>query len=260
MSYQTEYGDYVPSCGHDQWTENLRKLVEVDGISALQLVEGVGYSLAMVVRYALGLSALEGKVTLAISDGFFSWSALTTARHLVDAGSTVSIAHFGNGAPPSRETEVLLKPLLTRNCSLIEVNSPDSLSQLSHVAQNSHNIICALRDPKASDAHELLPRFYAFINECPVPAHVVGIPPGIDFASGEVESSPLYASSTLSLGLPFRVSARAHDLIGRHYLADMQWDIPTYRKLGYHAAPLFREQPVIKLRPQVLELGVGVEQ
>lgn len=245
--YQTQYGDSVPDCSLDEWRAVLERLLNTDGLSALQLAEGVSYSLAMVVRYALGLSAADGQVTVLESDGFFGWCALATARHLADAGCSVTVGVLDSKKARSNEQNALEKPLRSRSCRILDVDSAKALQELYAAISSSHNVICGILDPITHACPEVYTEMSVFLNESPVPVHTVGVPTGIDLHTGEITKPPLYSSSTLSLGLPFKLGASAYDLLGRHYLADLQWDLPTYRRLSYTAAPLFREQPVIKL-------------
>ena len=86
------------------------------------------------------------------------------------------------------------------------------------------------------------------MNESAVPVHTVGCPLGPNLESAEVERQELYASSTLSLGLPLTALGANPDLVGRHYLCDLSLAASTYREAGFLGRPLFAEQPVIKLK------------
>jgi hypothetical protein len=86
------------------------------------------------------------------------------------------------------------------------------------------------------------------MNESAVPAHAIGTPVGISPDKRFIENEALYASSTLSLGLPLEALNHNTDLIGRHYLCDMSWGLQQYRQVGFDGTPLFAEQPVVRLR------------
>jgi hypothetical protein len=114
------------------------------------------------------------------------------------------------------------------------------------IVESSHNVLCGLSD--APDT--LLPWAELFtndMNESAIPVHTVGAPTGFDLHGIHPHPFKLFASSTLSIGLPLEPLMQEPHLLGRHYLADAGWRLDTYRQTNFKGAPLFAEQPVVKL-------------
>jgi hypothetical protein len=210
------------------------------------MVEACGFSSAMVVRFALGLSSVGGAVTVFASDSFFGWVTLACARHLLNGGASVHIIIIPNQAAASVPLQCLLPAAERLGGCVHEWSEPHNYLEIVEIVERSHNVLCGVSDGGDS----ILPwstHISDFMNESAVPVHVVGTPLGLTPRRGPNGQEPLYASSTLSLGLPLNVLHHDPDLLGRHYLSDMSWGLQQYAELGFKGEPLFAEQPVVKL-------------
>lgn len=234
-SLKTESGLNVPTCPLAEWEETNRS----EGLAYERLSEGAGYSLAMVVRFALGHSADGGRITAFVNEGLWGAIVLAAVRHLVNGGASASVIAIGELADKTS-----LELLAQRGVKIHAWNTSLNWESFEEWLNTSHNIVYGVWRPERTYSEQFALR----MNESSIPVHVVGLPCGIDPDSGDVIGEPLYASSTLHLGLPLSASLTADDYMGRMYLADLSWNRDKYAALGYTGAPLFSSQPVIRLQ------------
>lgn len=226
------------------------ELVESYGISHAQIVEASSYSMAMVVRFALGLSATGGAVIALVNDSLAGWVAVATARHLANAGAKVTVV------TPFELTETKAKtmPELSRQLAPLSVMGIDHMSWTSakeneffnNQIQSSHNVICGLF-AAGNTVSTLEDDITTILNEAKTPVHTVEAPIGLDVDSGQPTGKPLFASSTLSLGAPYKGLYFGNDYVGRHYVCDISLTKSIYEKEGVDLTCLFAEQPVIQV-------------
>ncbi|MEZ4754219.1 MAG: NAD(P)H-hydrate epimerase [Bdellovibrionota bacterium] len=214
-------------------------------ISELQTCEAASYSLAMVVRFALGLSADGGAVTAVVDNTLAGCVVLGTARHLRNAGAVCHIICLNNPAESSEIFQRFLKPLEIMKVDITQLGISTSIEDLSAKAANSHNALLGVYGSSNSQ----IPKIADSLNELSTPIHCVSCPPGIDPDTGSVLNSPLFASSTLSLGAPFQGLNLGRDYVGRHYICDVSIPAEVYLRNGFDLSGLFSEQPVSQILP-----------
>lgn len=247
--FLTQDGTPVPTCPWHTWHAIKADLVQY-GLSSLQMAEACGFSSAMVVRFALGLSSLGGVVTVLASDSFYGWVSLACARHLLNGGSSVRIVMIPSGEQGTSPVSALLPIAARLGADIHYWNDPRDVNHVLQIVESSHNVLCGLSDAGAS-SRAWSRSVIECMNESAVPAHAIGTPVGISPDKRIIEDEALYASSTLSLGLPLEALNHNSDLVGRHYLCDMSWGRQQYLQVGLNGAPLFAEQPVIRLVPSL---------
>ncbi len=243
--FRTKTGILLPGFGSANIL-NMRKALQAEyGITTAQIVEASSYSMAMVVRFALGLSSEGGEVVAIVDDCLAGYTVLATARHLVNSGAKAHI--FLGSDSSSVDLELQLKPLLRTGVPIDPL--PAEISEDSPLAQligSSHNLLLGIyKDGQASN-----PRYNSLIstlNELQTPIHCVEAPNGIDPNTGEQQEPVLFASSTLSLGAPLAGLFKSSDLAGRHYLCDISIASALYTSEGFDLSPLFSEQPVLQI-------------
>ena len=247
--FKTKAGILLPGISPEARTILHAELTAI-GISRLQIVEAGSYSFAMVVRYALGLTANGGRVCAIVGNSLASEIALATLRHLVNAGSEGVILHVVPEASLSPDLLLQLTPLRHMGVTIQECPSP-SLPAFGEIISNCHNVLFGLfeggRDSEFDDA------VVEGLNELQTPIHTVEAPLGVDLTSGEKGVHPLFASSTLSLGAPLAGLSVGADCVGRHYLSDISCTRGIYEKVGGNLSPLFAEQPVLQILPLITE-------
>ncbi|MCB0328569.1 MAG: hypothetical protein KDD70_02865 [Bdellovibrionales bacterium] len=252
-------GSPVPCVSFQQLQQIFSTLQEDHFLSSAQFAEGPGYSFAMVVRFALGLSAEGGLVCAIVRDTIPGAIALSCLRHLVNGGAEAVVLVIEED--PSQEPTVIANALKTVQSYGVNVEHWTSSEQnplVQGVLGQCHNVLFGTTSIKTPDfkttnfktpepPSELMNGAVSLLNEMSTPVHCIVAPQGFDLASGEKNGEYLYASSTLSLGAPLEPLLQREDLLGRHYLADLSIPLSTYQKLLPDCPPPFSEQPVVAL-------------
>lgn len=226
------------------------RLVSEYGISWVQIVEASSYSMAMVVRYALGLSAEGGKVACIFDDCLSGWVSLATVRHLVNAGAQTELIFIGDADTASEELKHQLAPLDKMGQSVTLWRDLDDAEAISGILSTCHNSLCGYfdigRTPNAF--HKAI---NDLLNDMSTPIYAIECPPGVDPDTGKSLGSPLFASCTMALGAPLVGLVEGFDYVGRYYVCDISltqelWSGSISGDVsGYHK--LFAEQPVQQL-------------
>jgi NAD(P)H-hydrate repair Nnr-like enzyme with NAD(P)H-hydrate epimerase domain len=243
--FRTDTGAAFGGASAGEYAELYASLTGEYGISTLQICEAASFSMAMVIRVALGLSANEARVCALAADNLCGWCALATMRHLRNAGSECFIITDREVGAGSVEWSRQWQPLQKMGINAEfwpEFRPPDYFTDLM---QSCHNIIFGLFNLARPPAVEDL---VGQLNEIQTPIHCIQAPLGIDIETGERGKHPLFAASTLSLGLPLSGLHAGRDYAGRHYLCDIALTREHYEKFGA-TAPIFTEQPVIRILP-----------
>lgn len=246
--FRTDTGARLPGVAPAEHQRLLEALRRDYSLSNAQICEAASYSLAMVARVALGLSAESAKLAALAGDHINGWTVLAAVRHLVNAGSEVRVLLFdAPEAERSADLQQQLAPLLRMGVSIEEWRSELQETLLAAIAQ-THAALCGLFSAQHA-ATPALEALAAGLNELRTPVHTVQAPLGVDLESGARSKFTLYASSTLSLGIPLKGLAPGSEYCGRHYLCDVSVPAALYSGLGAAIGPLFAEQPVVRIFP-----------
>jgi NAD(P)H-hydrate repair Nnr-like enzyme with NAD(P)H-hydrate epimerase domain len=213
------------------------------GIHRLQMVEAASYSFAMVVRFALGLSAQGGKVLALVGDCLAGEVVAATVRHLANAHASVTVFTLGDTLSASLEAQ--LTPLRKMGVTFVTLSSLSDITPLSAALGDAHNLLLGLYD--APRTEEGLPALATLLNESQVPIHAVEAPLGVDTLTGKLTPHALFASSTLSLGVPLIGLAAGSDCAGRHYVCDISCTSELYGSEARDLTVLFTDQPVVQI-------------
>ncbi|MBN8549153.1 MAG: hypothetical protein J0M12_07570 [Deltaproteobacteria bacterium] len=217
------------------------------------VAEAASYSMAMVVRFALGLSASGGKVCSIAKDTLAGYVALATIRHLVNAGAQAQVLLLLDpGVAVSQELTNQVTALEKLGVMLPDPESADEMDAFTQFLKDSHNIIFGIYNPGAS-SDEFITAISELLNEERTPVHCIEAPPGLNVDTGLAEPGALYASSTLSLGAPLKGLNKGKDFVGRHYVCDISFARSTYAKHGSDLTGLFAEQPVQQIYPTMTD-------
>lgn len=219
------------------------------GLTKDILAEAASYSMAMVVRAALGLSASGGKVCCVAKDTLAGYVALATIRHLVNAGvESQVLLLLDEGVAVSPELTLQVTALEKLGVTLPDPGNAAEMDAFTEFLKNSHNIIFGVYSPDAP-ADEFITAVSELLNEEATPVHCIEAPPGLNVEDGTAVAGALYASSTLSLGAPLRGLNQGKDFVGRHYVCDVSFSRALYTKYGADLTGLFAEQPVVQIFP-----------
>ena len=242
--FYTKAGLMFPGFSLAQVQGIRRELVSKYEISWSQMAEGAAYSLAMVMRYSLGLSLLEAQVGVIVGGGFAGLVALAGARQMQNAGAGVRLVRMDGALPNSPEIEAAMRTL---NVMGVPQHGLDDIeSSLSGV----HAVILAGVDV-ASNAQLLPPSVVEYLNESAVPIHCIDAPPGIDLETGTTLTGQIFAASTLAVGLPLAALHTAREVAGRIYLCDTSIPRELYKVANTNLGRVFTEQPIQQIFPKI---------
>jgi NAD(P)H-hydrate repair Nnr-like enzyme with NAD(P)H-hydrate epimerase domain len=246
--YHSIGGLEVPGVTIKQFNDLITELENTFAVSAQQVIETGAYSFSMVARHALGLSAQGGIVSIIASDCLAGQVALNCARYLVHSGAACHVAFLG--ATQTALTINTLRGLEAINVVVQRLQNTTRLENwLATSTERSQHMLVGL---DAESAHKHLEGM-ASLNESICPVHAVQLPPGINPDSGFMSKGAIFASSTLSLGVPLNGLSEAREQTGRHYLCDISLPTALTDANGVHKS-LFHDQPVQTLlfeRPQL---------
>ncbi|MBX7145250.1 MAG: hypothetical protein K1X79_12420 [Oligoflexia bacterium] len=218
-------------------------------VSDIQVVEAASYSMAMVVRFALGLSAAGGKVCAVVRDSLAGGVALATLRHLVNSGAQAQallLTEDGSCSPLVAQQAEILRRM---NIPIPDIGNPTDVDGFTAFLGEAHNVIFGTHASHKT-ADEFLVGLCDLLNEERTPVHCIEAPAGVNPDSGTAHPSALYASSTLSLGAPYTGLFNGRDYVGRHYICDTSISAGIYQRHGCAALnQLFSDQPVVQIFP-----------
>lgn len=209
-----------------------RTMVEDLHIELVQMMENAGRSLA---ELALALFA-PATVAVLAGPGGNGGGGMVAARHLANRGCAVSLVL----SAPNALTPVTAHQadILTRiGVSIGGRPGPADLVVDALIGYSLQGRPCGR-------TAELI----AWANGQRAPVLALDAPSGLDATTGVAHEPSIHASATLTLALP-KVGLLDASTVGELYLADISVPAFVYRRLGITPPELFRDAPVIRLRP-----------
>ena len=232
-------GVLLPTVSHDTYQELISKLANNFGITELQIVESAAFSMAMVIRAALGYSAAEANILALISDSLESRIVLATLRHLVTSHANAEIITVSS---LSEFTKQQLYPLSQMGVNVTELSTKAETSKLPEFLADAHNVLFGI---SAEEKNELNNAIISSLNDNQTPIHCINCPYGVSPDNGTITKPVLYASSTLSLGCIQTGLVAGNEYCGRNYLCDISIPEELYTEAGCPNLGLnFAAQPV----------------
>jgi NAD(P)H-hydrate repair Nnr-like enzyme with NAD(P)H-hydrate epimerase domain len=245
--FQTELGISLPDIESLSYLQLLDKLKNQIGIKQLQIEEAASFSMAMVLRVALGLDAKDAKLAVLVNESLSGAIALATARQLQNAGCEIKIIFVGK---TNLDSEILKEQLTFHDYNQTECFIWDSIDQntdFNHLIADQHAVLVGLFQMEDVIPSDFQNKLTELLNESNVPCHTIFAPLGFDWKTGTKNGTRLIASSTLSVGIPLSILTDLKDFIGRHYLCDVSIPNKLSNELGIQLPLLFSEQPVIQV-------------
>jgi NAD(P)H-hydrate repair Nnr-like enzyme with NAD(P)H-hydrate epimerase domain len=198
----------------------------------------------MVVRHALGLSAQGGIISIIASNSIPGLVGLQSARYLSHAGAAVHVITLDSeDERQSKVTSLFQNAKLSLEALgivIVDINSVQRLRMwaVTGCERSQHILIGCGTNASLKYLSGL-----SLLNEAICPVHCVQLPPGTHGNTGASTEGAIFASSTLSLGVPLNGLANARDRVGRHYVCDISLPTMLTDEHGLHKA-LFHDQPV----------------
>jgi len=213
-------------------SEDLQTILNGSNLQLTKVIEASALSMAMVTRYALGASAINGNIIGLVTNTLSGAICVATLRHLINSGAKIDCYIFSDSIDGLVQNEI---DLLAQSPVSISYNTPDE-----ETLSSAHTIISGIFEASDLDSHKFNQLAEA-INNSTVPVQSILAP------CCSKQTTPIYAASTLFLGLPITFPNIDLDLLGRTYLCDISLSPKQYSAYGLNSSALFSEQPVIKL-------------
>ncbi len=228
-----------------QMIEVDRRMIEVYGITLIQMMENAGRNLA---RWALSFipdfTTVPRNVTILCGSGGNGGGGMVCARHLTNRGANVTVllskpAGLLSGVPAHQ-----LRILQHMRIPVLDDREAESLpkSDLIIDALIGHSL---KGNPQGCTA-----KMIHLANEHSAPVLTLDIPSGIDGSSGMVREPVIHARATMTLALPKQglVTQTARPYTGRLFLADISVPPALYKQaFGFRVGSLFSENEIIEL-------------
>jgi len=235
--------------GVEQIREVDRLMVEEYGITLLQMMENAGRSLAALARIQLGGNLAGARIVALIGPGNNGGGGLCTARHLVNAGASVTIALAGE-PPLHNEAPEHQRRILERMGVLGSDHATDT-STLSALLNQADLVLDALLGYSGQGApREPLAGFIRSANGTFAPRIALDLPSGLASDTGELGDPTLLADATVTLAWPKTgaLAAAARPFVGDLYLADISVPEAVYHAVGVRRGDVFTAGPIVRLR------------
>ena len=263
--FLTKTGIIIESVDYNSYKTMLSELRSKYHINDFQIVESASFSMAMIVRYALGLSSLGGGSVGFVNDSLCGAITLGTLRHIHHGGGVVKLFVYGNENTVFSDIfSSQLNSLKAFSVEIVYIENIDEIEDVfKYLKSDAHNFILGTdyeiflnssvptntftAQNTSQNQINFLNQLIELFNDCAIPVHVIESPPGIDKNSGKVVYTPLYASSTLSLGIPLNGLYKGNDFVGRHYVCDISMPLSD---INGNRIVIFDEQPVVQITPE----------
>jgi NAD(P)H-hydrate epimerase len=222
----------IPAVTAEQMREVDRLAVEEFGLLLIQMMENAGIRLA-----ELALQRFEPRaVAVLCGPGGNGGGGLVAARHLANHGVRVSVTL---AVDRDRLGEVTRLQLAILERMGVPIGTGPVAGELVLDALIGYSL---LGDPRARAA-ELI----RWANDQEAPVCSLDVPSGLDATTGDVRDPCVRATATLTLALPKTGLARASDVVGELYLADISIPPELYAKLGIEVGPIFASGPIVRI-------------
>ena len=246
----------IPAISVDEMREVDRIAVEDAGLSLLQMMENAGRSLALIARDYTGPPdpELGGQLLILAGRGNNGGGALAAARHLRNWGYDPQVVLSG---PPGQLGEagavqhhILHKDGLRATwpgATEFDEHFPAMLDGATTVIDGL--VGYGLRGPLQGDVALIVD---ALLEAAPPIVISLDVPSGVEMASGDVYSTAVVATATLTLALPKTglIEGDAAAAVGELLLGDIGIPNYIYERLNLPVPPnLFAEGPIVRLIP-----------
>jgi NAD(P)H-hydrate epimerase len=235
----------------EQMREVDRLMTEEYGVALLQMMENAGRGLAALARIQLGGNLAGARIVALIGPGNNGGGGLAAARHLSNAGATVTIALAGEPSLPNEVPEHQRRIL--ERMDVLGSDHVTEASNLSALLNQADLVLDALLGYSGRGApREPLAGFIHSANGTVAPRIALDVPSGLATDTGEPGDPTLLADATLTLAWPKAgvLATTARPFVGDLYLADISVPEVVYHAIGARRGDVFAAGPIVRLRVQ----------
>lgn len=226
-------------------TEQMRKvdrlMVEVYGISLIQMMENAGHNLALLAKRLLAYDITDRPIVVLAGRGNNGGGGLVAARHLLNWGAWVQIMLTHSTDEYQNEPAQQLATLQAMGAPLAWAEEGWELPPADLLIDAM--IGYGLRNAPAGKVRNLI----ELANSSRASILSLDLPSGIDADSGALFTPHIRATATMTLALPKIGLSNAREVCGDLYLADISVPPQLYTSLGLDVPPLFAQDTVLRL-------------
>jgi NAD(P)H-hydrate epimerase len=235
----------IPYLTTQQMIEVDRLMVEVFGIQLVQMMENAGRHLAVLARKRfLDGDPANKKVIVLAGSGGHGGGAMVSARNLHNWGAKVDVFLTKSVSELSGVIQEQAKILQTMAVKLRTVSDlkEDAVPDLIIDGIIGYSLQGAPRGAVAEMIN--------WVNRLETPVLSLDVPSGLDAGTGEIHSTAIHATATMTLALP-KTGLRqpGAENVGELYLADIGVPPELYENplLKLQVGPIFQKDQVIRL-------------
>jgi NAD(P)H-hydrate epimerase len=240
----------LPGISVAQMRDVDRLMIEEYGIALLQMMENAGRSLAELARLRLADNAEDRHVVVLVGLGNNGGGGLVAARHLANAGASVTVALTGDpplpGDVPEHQRRVL------ERMGMAGSDHATSPAALPDLLSSAALVVDALLGYSGRGApREPIARFILAANAAAAPRLALDLPSGLDGDTGLPATPCLRADATLTLAWPKvgLLATTALPIAGELFLTAIGIPPPIYRAVGVELGSLFSQGPIVRVHP-----------
>lgn len=237
-----------------QMREVDRLMVEVAGVSMLQMMENAGRGLAQVVRHQLGGDLRGSRVLVLAGAGGNGGGGLVAARRMAGWGARVDVVLTISAADLNEILALQARALALTGVRLL--SWPDPAAESSDRAAIDDAIAEAdivvdavigygLAGPPRGAAKGLI----ELANSTRAPVVALDVPSGLNADTGQPADPTVRAAATVTLALPKPglLVAEGPAYVGDLYLADIGVPVEVYRRVGVDIGAIFANADVVRV-------------
>jgi NAD(P)H-hydrate epimerase len=233
----------------EQMREVDRLMVEEYSITLLQMMENAGRGLAALSRIRLGGNLAGARIVALIGPGNNGGGGLSAARHLVNAGATVTIALAGE--PPLLNEAPEHQRRILERMDVLGSDHATASSTLPALLDQAELVLDALLGYSGQGApREPIAGFIRAANAASAKHIALDVPSGLASDTGEPRDPTLLADATLTLAWPKVgvLATIARPFVGDLYLADISVPETVYHAVGARRGDVFAMGFITHLR------------
>lgn len=237
----------IPALTKDQMVEVDRLMVDVYGISLLQMMENAGRHLAALARARFLNGNPAGRTVVVFAGrGGNGGGALVAARNLCNWGADVTVI---TSRPPETFSGVPGHQLEILRRLPVTIRDAQTLSEPPAVRSADLLIDGLIGYSLAGAPRGAAADLIRLANAQTAPTLALDTPSGLNVTTGDAYAPTVRAAATMTLALPKHglLTAAARPHVGDLYLADISVPPGLYKSLDMALPPIFARSPILHL-------------
>lgn len=241
--------DLLPSVSVAQMREVDRLMIEVAGISLIQMMENAGRALAELTRHKAGGDVRGRRISVLAGSGGNGGGGLVAARRLAGWGADVEVVLTAGPDAMDGAVGTQIGALVLTEARIGVAGGDESFSGRDVVLDAI--IGYSLSGPPRGAARDLIDAANRFAGT----VISLDIPSGLDGDTGEASGPAVRADATLTLALPKHglVAPGARRWVGDLYVADISVPAEVHRRAGTSVGTPFAIGDLVRRSPREVD-------